>query len=55
MLFLADEDFPGLAVRWLREAGHDVVCCMVSVLVTAHLPEQKAETTSTQPSTETFV
>lgn len=25
MLFLADEDFPGLAVRWLREAGHDVV------------------------------
>ena len=25
MLFLADEDFPGIAVRWLREAGHDVV------------------------------
>jgi predicted nuclease of predicted toxin-antitoxin system len=25
MLFFADEDFPGLAVRWLREAGHDVV------------------------------
>ena len=25
MLFLADEVFPGLAVRWLREAGHDVV------------------------------
>jgi predicted nuclease of predicted toxin-antitoxin system len=25
MLFLADEDFPGIAVRWLREAGHDVI------------------------------
>lgn len=25
MLFLADEDFPGIAVRWLREVGHDVV------------------------------
>lgn len=25
MLFLADEDFPGIAVRWLREAGHDVL------------------------------
>ncbi|MFM7137559.1 MAG: DUF5615 family PIN-like protein [Planctomycetota bacterium] len=25
MLFLADEDFPGIAVRWLREAGHDVM------------------------------
>jgi predicted nuclease of predicted toxin-antitoxin system len=22
---LADEDFPGIAVRWLREAGHDVL------------------------------
>ncbi len=25
MLFLADEDFPGIAVRWLRQAGHDVL------------------------------
>lgn len=25
MFFLADEDFPGIAVRWLREAGHDVL------------------------------
>ncbi len=25
MLFLADEDFPGIAVRWLRDAGHDVI------------------------------
>ena len=25
MLFLADEDFPGIAVHWLREAGHDVI------------------------------
>jgi hypothetical protein len=25
MLFLADEDFPGIAVRWLREVGHDVL------------------------------
>jgi predicted nuclease of predicted toxin-antitoxin system len=25
MLFLADEDFPGIAVRWLVESGHDVV------------------------------
>ena len=25
MLFLADEDFPGIAVHWLRNAGHDVV------------------------------
>jgi predicted nuclease of predicted toxin-antitoxin system len=25
MLFLADEDFPGIAVRWLRAAGHDVL------------------------------
>jgi len=25
MQFLADEDFPGIAVRWLREAGHDVL------------------------------
>ena len=25
MLFLADEDFPGIAVHWLREAGHDVL------------------------------
>ena len=24
MFFLADEDFPGIAVQWLREAGHDV-------------------------------
>ena len=22
MQFLADEDFPGIDVRWLREAGH---------------------------------
>ena len=25
MLFLADEDFPGIGVRWLRDAGHDVI------------------------------
>jgi predicted nuclease of predicted toxin-antitoxin system len=25
MLFLADEDFPGIAVHWLRQAGHDVL------------------------------
>jgi predicted nuclease of predicted toxin-antitoxin system len=25
MLFLADEDFPGIAVRWLTQVGHDVV------------------------------
>jgi predicted nuclease of predicted toxin-antitoxin system len=25
MLFLADEDFPGIAVHWLRENGHDVL------------------------------
>jgi predicted nuclease of predicted toxin-antitoxin system len=25
MLFLADEDFPGIAIRWLRAAGHDVL------------------------------
>ncbi len=25
MLLLADEDFPGIAVRWLRETGHDVL------------------------------
>jgi hypothetical protein len=31
MLFLADEDFPGIAVRWLREAGHDVLCTRTSM------------------------
>jgi predicted nuclease of predicted toxin-antitoxin system len=25
MLFLADEDFPGIAVHWLRQAGPDVL------------------------------
>ena len=25
MMFLADEDFPGIAVHWLREGGYDVV------------------------------
>jgi len=25
MDFLADEDFPGIAVHWLRDSGHDVV------------------------------
>jgi predicted nuclease of predicted toxin-antitoxin system len=25
VLFLADEDFPAIAVRWLGDAGHDVV------------------------------
>lgn len=31
MLLLADEDFPGIAVRWLREAGHDVVWARTSM------------------------
>jgi predicted nuclease of predicted toxin-antitoxin system len=42
MLFLADEDFPGIAVHWLRETGHDVVWarthmpgCADSVLLAA--------------------
>jgi len=31
MLFLADEDFPGIAVRWLRETGHDVLWARTSL------------------------
>ena len=31
MLFLADEDFPGIAVRWLREVGHDVLWARTSM------------------------
>ena len=31
MQFLADEDFPGIAVRWLREVGHDVLWARTSM------------------------
>jgi len=31
MQFFADEDFPGIAVRWLREAGHDVLWARTSM------------------------
>jgi hypothetical protein len=31
MLFLADQDFPGVAVRWLREAGQDVLWARTSM------------------------
>ena len=31
MLFLADEDFPGISVRWLREAGHEVLWARTSM------------------------
>jgi predicted nuclease of predicted toxin-antitoxin system len=31
MLFLADEDFPGIAVSWLRETGHDVLWARTSM------------------------
>ena len=31
MQFVADEDFPGIAVRWLREAGHDVLWARTSM------------------------
>jgi predicted nuclease of predicted toxin-antitoxin system len=31
MQFLADEDFPSIAVRWLREAGHDVLWARTSM------------------------
>ena len=31
MQFLVDEDFPGIAVRWLREAGHDVLWARTSM------------------------
>lgn len=31
MHFLADEDFPGIAVRWLEETGHDVLWARTSM------------------------
>jgi predicted nuclease of predicted toxin-antitoxin system len=31
MQFLADEDFPGIAVRWLRQVGHDVLWARTSL------------------------